>query len=275
MQNKKQLIMYIIIVLVLILLFLGIGLIVYKSAFEDTESKNNNNDDELNTLGLRLYNYVNIREGEFILFDTENVLTYNDLQEDQKLMLVHALIPNTAKTINEECGDDSTNCIKESISQRVFQRYYDRLFGRDKNINYQNYFEYIDCLDCYFADGMYQCKKSECKDVNSVVQYINYDSVKMNNNDVILNVKSIFVSADGVYKDKSLQNKLDSIDYYNEVRSKLSDEDYYKGLTNHNNLNYNNFLKRLFEKYVDAAVYEVTFKEYDDNYYWYSTRLVK
>ena len=140
--------MYIIIVFVLILLFLGIGLIVYKSAFEDTESKNNNNDDELNTLGLRLYNYVNIREGEFILFDTENVLTYNDLQEDQKLMLVHALIPNTAKTINEECGVDSTNCIKESISQRVFQRYYDRLFGRDKNINYQNYFEYIDCLDC-------------------------------------------------------------------------------------------------------------------------------
>ena len=55
----------------------------------------------------------------------------------------------------------------------------------------------------------------------------------------------------------------------------VSDEEYNDGFNNQSSLNYTVFLKNLFREYAsNTATYEVTFKEYDDSYYWYSTKLV-
>ena len=274
MQDKKNLIMYIVLIVLLIILFCCVAVVIYKSAFNNNEKVNNESDD-IDTLGRRLYNYVSLREGNLILFDTEDTLTYNDLEEDEKLVLVHALIPHTRIEENEDCTDSTTGCIKKKISQNLFQRYYYRLFGRDKNINYQNYFEYIDCLECYFENGFYQCRMSECLERDAETQFVNYDSARVENGDVIITVKSMFLASDGLYKDKNLEEKIDDLNYYNIVRGRISDEEYNDGFNNQSSLNYTVFLKNLFREYAsNTATYEVTFKEYDDSYYWYSTKLV-
>lgn len=297
--GKKEGRFYIIALIIVALLSFGaIGYLVYDEFIKEepgennevNNEENNQNDEQnnngenglsaekLNVLGLELFDMIDNRQAYSLpLFNTENILTYDSIMDNNKLTLAHKLIPDIEKTINEECTDRLSSCVREVISKSTMEKYYYKLFGSDKTVNHQFYTDFSNYLTCSYNNNEYECTMRIGGDVTDVVKYIKYDSTKEVDGDVIVTVKSLYViNEDGIYSDSTESNRIDNLDYYDNLMDSLSSDDYIDGINGINNSNYNNFINNLFARYdSNAGIYEVTFKkDTTDNYYWYSTKLM-
>ena len=264
------------VIILIIIIIAGISYSVYSLFIKDDNT--NFNTEELDNIGLELFDMVDNRQGyDLPFFDTENTLTYDSIIDTEKLVLAHKLIPDSEKTINEECTNALSNCAFETFSAATMEKYYHELFGSDKTVNHQFYTDFSNYLTCSYNNNEYQCAMRIGGDVTDVVKYIKYDSTKEVAGDVIVTVKSLYViNNDGIYSDSTESNRIDNLDYYDNLMDSLSENDYIDGINGINNSNYNNFIDNLFARYdSNVGIYEVTFrKDANDNYYWYSTKLM-
>ncbi len=265
------------VIILIIIIIAGISYSVYSLFIKDDNT--NFNTEELDNIGLELFDMVDNRQGyDLPFFDTENKLTYDSIIDTEKLVLAHKLIPDSEKTINEECTNALSNCAFETISVTTMEKYYHELFGSDKTVNHQFYTIYNNHLTCSYRTDEYECTVRLGINEASVIQYIKYDSTKEVDGDIIITVKNLYVIDDvGIYSDSTESNRIDNLEYYDDQMSSLSENDYNNGINGINNSNYNNFINNLFAKYnISAGIYKVTFKkDANDNYYWYSSEIVK
>lgn len=114
------------VIILIIIIIAGISYSVYSLFIKDNNT--NFNTEELDNIGLELFDMVDNRQGyDLPFFDTENTLTYDSIIDTEKLVLAHKLIPDSEKTINEECTNALSNCAFETISVTTMEKYYHEL----------------------------------------------------------------------------------------------------------------------------------------------------
>ena len=285
MEEKKNKSLIIIIVILVILLLGSIGYIVYDNFIKEDEvtenndiQNNNNNDnqdnnndnqdnggnneeendelseEELERLGENLFNKTNIlltgTAGDYMLYQEDDI-TYNDLENSQRLEYVYMQIPNSEKTIT------STNGYSERVTTDVFEKYYHQMFGLDKSINYETFGANVDKLVECNLDGEYlTCNQFDGGGALDFRTYLNYDYAKQDNEDILVYVNFLVSGFNdtgyGIFSDAAMSNKIA------EDSSSFTDDN-------------------IFDIYGnEAGLYKLTFKkDTNDNYYWYRSEIVK
>ena len=293
-EEKKNKKLYIIIAILTILLIDSVGYIVYNEFIkkdetiennENTNTDKNNQDnesnnekennklseEELNKLGLELFSRTsieltsNITSGNY-MFYKEYDITYNDLKNEERLEYTYMQIPKNLKTYNSEDAyrDSCINtdnyqytCYYEKVSTKTFEEYYHKMFGSNKNINYENFEVIIDKLIfCKQESEEIVCYPSDGGGIKDHTSYLEYDYANQDEDRILLYVKFLVLgyngTESGVFSDAAMNNKI--ADESPEVTS-----------------------NNIFDIYGDeAGLYKVTFKkDTNDNYYWYSSEIIK
>ncbi len=290
MEEKKNKGLYIVIIMLTILLICSLGYIVYNEfikeneTVENNENPNNNNQDnesneeennlteeELNKLGLELFSRTNIESISYItsgnyMFYQKNDLTYNNLNNEERLEYVYMQIPKNVKSYNLEdaygdsCIDTDTyqyTCYYEKVSTKTFEEYYHKMFGSDKNVSYENFGVIIDKLiSCKQESDEIVCYPSDGGGIKDHTTYLEYDYANQDEDKILMYVKLLALGYNGkesgVFSDAAMNNK-------------IADES--PEVTEDN----------MFDLYGnEAGIYKVTFKkDTNDNYYWYSSEIIK
>lgn len=284
MEEKKNTRFIVIIVILVILLSCCIGYIVYDNFIKEDEivennDKNNDNqnneqndnkedklsEEELDELGLELFDRTNIvltsTSGDYVFYQEDDI-TYDDLANKDKLEYVYRQIPNSEKVFNpndaydSSCIDTNTyqyTCYYEKVSTDIFEKYYHKMFGSDKSVNYEWFLAIIDnFLKCEKEENELVCYPTDAGGALSFRSYIKYNHTEQDGNDLLIYVNFLVGETDGVYSDLKLQNRLGDNDL---------------PVTPDN----------IFDIYGNkAGLYKLTFKkDSNDNYYWYSSEIVK
>ena len=169
MEEKKNTKFIVIIVILVILLVGSIGYIVYDNFIKEDEVVDNNNndnqeneqndeedeiqlpkeDEEVANIGRDLFartnKHIYSADNTYILYQPED-LTYDNLDNKDKLALAYNLIPNEEKNIdssaytNSSCYDGGYICPAERVSRDLFEEYYHKMFGLDKNVEFEEIF---------------------------------------------------------------------------------------------------------------------------------------
>ena len=280
--GKKEGIFYIFAIIIVTLLCIGaIGYLVYDNfikeneTVENNEAKENNNInneqndedniqtdiDELgNSLFLKTAIYTHFQK-EYILYSYQN-LTYETLNNSNKLKMAYAQIPNNEKIYNpeesrtDECYDnnDRYHCYYEKVSQQVFENYYHMLFGSNKTIEYNEIvYAKDENLTCNLESAEFVCYPYDAGGALSITHHLKYDYAEQDGENI--NVYVNFLAKDDIdniiYNDAQMKNKIGE--------SKSTDKE------------------ELFNEFADkTGLYKVTFKkDTNDNYYWYSSEIIK
>ena len=284
MEEKKNKGLYIVIIMLTILLICSLGYIVYNEFIKENETVENkeekedndlnseeNNDEEIisddinvDELGkellLKTAIYTHFQK-EYILYSYQN-LTYDTLNNSDKLKITYAQIPNNEKTYNpedsktDECYDnnDKYHCYYEKVSKQVFEDYYHMLFGSDKTIEYNEIvYAEKENLTCNLENAEFVCYPYRAGGALNTTHHLEYDYAQENGENIIIYV-NFLAKDDGdnsVYCDAAMKNKIGE--------SYSIDKD------------------KLFEEFNEkTGIYKVTFKkDTNDNYYWYSSEIIK
>ena len=292
MEGKKNTKFIVIIAIFVILLMGCVSYIVYDNFIKEDEIVNNNNqnnndiqnddqnndedennklsEEELNKLGLELFSRTNTALTSYItsgnyMFYQEDDITYNDLNNEERLEYVYLQIPNSEKTYNlndaydRSCIDteNTYTCYYEKILINTFEEYYYKMFGLDKGINYEWFTVATDnFLRCEKEENEIICYPTDGGGATDYRTYLNYIHAEENNSDILVYVNLLAMGYNGVeggiFSDATMNNR-------------IADES--PEVTEDN----------IFDIYGDeAGLYKVTFKkDINDNYYWYSSEIIK
>ena len=293
-ENKNK---SLIIIVILVILLLGsIGYIVYDNFIKEDEvvennDKNNNNqdneqnneedeiqlpkeDEEVANIGRDLFErtnkHINVADNTYILYQEKDVY-YDDLSNKDKLALAYNLIPNEEKNIdssaytNSSCYDGGYICPAEGVSRDLFEEYYHKMFGLDKNVEFEEIFilrsdydidSIVDGIWCNLENDEFVCYPIDGGGVSMYYNYIEYNRTVCDGDDLLVYVNFLVDGCSsghcGIYADRKFTKFIaDNIDYEDE--------------------------SELFDLYRDeAGLYKLTFrKDVNGNYYWYSSEIVK
>lgn len=259
-KNKKMVVYTIITVLIVVLVGSTIGYLAYKQLNNSTDNNNNSNNNEqisnplseseLKTLGESLYNMTTVKESAsdtYILY-RENDIVYENLTDAQKLSLAYAQIASGQKEYDVNCANSS--CYYEKTSQSLLEDYFHQIFGLDKTVNYAS----IDILTdrlvrCNLETSEFVCRPLDSTDAATVHSYIAYDYAEQSGNDINVYVDFLVSDDNAVYSDAAQKNKVGIAGSSKDLLAK------FEGKT---------------------GQYKLTFKkDANDNYYWYSSQIVK
>ena len=301
MEEKKNTKFIVIIVILVVLLSCCIGYIVYDNFIKEDEvvdnNQNNNNDNkdnqdteqnneaddeiqlpeedkEVASLGRDLFartnKHIYSADNTYILYQPED-LTYDNLDNKDKLALAYNLIPNEEKNIdssaytNSSCYDGGYICPAERVSRDLFEEYYHKMFGLDKNVEFEEIFilrsdydidSIVDGIWCNLENDEFVCYPIDGGGVSMYYNYIEYNRTVRDGDDLLVYVNFLVDGCSsnncGIYADRNFTKFI------------TDDVDYDDG-------------SELFDLYRDeAGLYKLTFKkDTNDNYYWYSSEIVK
>ena len=297
MEEKKNKRLIIIIVILTILLLGSIGYIVYDNFIKEDEvvennDKNNNNqdneqndeedeiqlpeeDEEVANIGRDLFERTNkhiyVADHTYILYQEKDVY-YDDLSNKDRLALTYNLIPNEYKNIdasaynaNTSCYDGGFICPSEKVSRDLFEEYYYKMFGLDKEVVFEEIYILRSDYDtdnitneivCNLENEEFMCFPIDGGGVSMYYNYIEYNRTVRDGDDLLVYVNFLVDGCNsgkcGIYADRKFTKFIvDNIDYEDE--------------------------SELFDLYRDeAGLYKLTFrKDVNGNYYWYSSEIVK
>ena len=257
-KNKK----YITIIVILIILLIGsVGYIVYNEFIKKGEIVENNEKEEIKeteesrNLGLELFNnLITLRDGynDYLFFPyLEEKTTYETLNSIG--IILEKLISENEKYINnnydkEKCMEqvinDSEipendtyyeNCNVYYVEKDIIDEIFHKSFGLNKTIDYNN--TYLSCGLFKEKDNkVYAFNITGCGGMSDGIPYIKYDYSIFNNNDLEIYVDYIFIEGA-----TEIEKDTDNLFLENEI-----------------------------------SKYKVTFKkDTNDNYYWYSSEIIK
>lgn len=257
-KNKK----YITIIVILVILLIGsVGYIVYSEFINEDEIVENKEKEDIKEteesrkLGLELFNnLITLRDGYndylFIPYLKENI-TYETLNSPG--IVLENLISESDKYINrnydeekciEQVIDDSivpedetyyNECNVYYVEKDIIDEIFHKTFGLNKTIDYNN--TYLSCGIFKEKDNkVYVFNITGCGGMSEGIPYINYDYSLFNNNDLEIYVDYIFIEG-------ATEIEKDTKDLFLEN---------------------------------EISKYKVTFKkDFNGNYYWYSSEIVK
>ena len=160
-------------------------------------------------------------------------------------------IPNIEKTIT------NANGYLERVNTDIYEKYYHQMFGSDKRVNYETFRVGVDKLVECKLDGEYlACNQFDGGGATDYRTYLKYNYVKEDNNDILVYVNLLVTGYNGIeggiFSDVAMSEK-------------IAEE-----TDNINSENIFNFYGN------ESSLYKLIFKkDSNDNYYWYSSEIVK
>ena len=235
------------------------------------------NNEEIKEYGRDKFYFINsinnINTNQLVFFTDRN-LTYKDLSNNDKLSIGYNLISiedrNQKGKTTDECfnaSDYPSDCFSEKFDKNILLEQLRNVFGKSIDITYMDFKPSVN-VSCYLKENSYECRLNRGELVLSNLQQITmYSSSEIKNNQLIVYSYILSVKAGtsfeeeekGVYSDALGQNKIDDLNYYNQLfGDSISQEDKNK-LINH---------------YIDKATkYKSTFDRNGNDYVWISTEI--
>ena len=283
-KKKPNIIMSIFILIGIIIIIGVISYYVYDNFIKiksiDNNNINNKKSLDINKIGEEKFYFLrsqNRVDNHKLLFFTENkILDASNINNNDILAVIYSNIGDENKNITGNSDSNCavldqypSNCYKESFDINILKNQVNNFFTNKININYNNFYPSI-YKYCTLNNNNYECilKQSDFK-VDMLFTLVSLYETKLEDNNLVLYTGLITVKRNtdgvpeeekGVYSDSLGLNKIDNLNYFNNLT---------------NGMYSNELTKQLLEHYKNSATkYKTTFVLENNNYVWLKTEII-